>query len=136
MWVFLTDSFVSIVQDRTNPEVLIVRARCKGDIGRFMPDRRSVVKQTPDADYRFRTTATREEVGAALAKYAAGLRYDNFKAAVKSEARHSVYLDVWFRLKAWQSRMFPQPARMFPPRDICDAPPEPPDEPWPPLADW
>ncbi len=34
MWLYLTDSFLSIVQDRDYPEQLHVRARFAGDIQR------------------------------------------------------------------------------------------------------
>jgi hypothetical protein len=37
MWVFLNDSFLSIVAHRTEPGVLLVRARTAGDIEAVFP---------------------------------------------------------------------------------------------------
>ena len=41
MWIFLSDSFLSIVAHRDKPGVLLVRARRAGDIEAVFPDVKS-----------------------------------------------------------------------------------------------
>jgi hypothetical protein len=66
MWVFVREGYVSIVEDRLNPDILIVRARIKGDIEAVWPD--AEVIHTPVlADYAFRARLKREEVAAGIA---------------------------------------------------------------------
>lgn len=116
MWVFVTDAYVSIVQDRTDPtgDTLLVRARHRGDIARFL-GHRVTVRETPGSDYRFRASVPRTEVAAALTKQCDQVRYDNFKASVRSEGRHFVYMRVWGVLKDWQDRLCGNPEPPAPP---------------------
>lgn len=93
MWVFLNDSFLSIVAHRTKPDKLLVRARIKGDIEAAFPGAK--VKVTPDADYRYRAEVLRSEVARVLVERVESIRYDNFKATVRDEHRHAAYLRVW-----------------------------------------
>ena len=52
MWLFTSNSFVSVVADRddTQSPRLLVRARIKGDIDQLFPD--AEVMETPLTDYR------------------------------------------------------------------------------------
>ena len=50
MWVFLNNAFLSIVEHRENQNILLVRARIKGDIERVFPG--VMVHKTPEADYQ------------------------------------------------------------------------------------
>jgi hypothetical protein len=52
MWLFTSNSFVSVVADRddTQSSLLLVRARIKGDIDQLFPD--AEVMETPLTDYR------------------------------------------------------------------------------------
>ena len=38
MWIFLNNSFLSMVENRNNKEELLVRSRIKGDIEKVFPD--------------------------------------------------------------------------------------------------
>lgn len=80
MWLFTPDSFVSIVQHRDAPDLLLVRARFPGDLERLFPAETCNIEETPDADYRYRVALDREKVAEALAAAARDLRYANFKA--------------------------------------------------------
>ena len=93
MWIFLNDSFLSIVADRDQPNSLMVRARIRGDIERVFPG--YDVVETPSADYAFRATIPRRIVAGRLAAYAASIGYDNFKDSVADYARHDAYIGVW-----------------------------------------
>jgi hypothetical protein len=96
MWVFLRDSFLSIVADRGHKDRLLVRARIKGDLERAFP--RAKVVSLKNTDYRYRAFIDRAEVARALAEQVARIDYTNFKDEVQrvsGSARHHVYFDVW-----------------------------------------
>ena len=54
MWIFSEEAYLSVVEDKTNPDMLLVRARVKGDIEKHFPD--SITTETPDADYLYRAS--------------------------------------------------------------------------------
>ena len=93
MWVFLNNSFLSIVAHRDKPDVLLVRARKAGDIEAVFPG--ATTWQDPRADYRHRAEIARSDVAGALAKAAAGIDYANFKNSVEDLDRHEAYMRVW-----------------------------------------
>lgn len=92
MWLFHPLGFCSIVANTKDPTTLLARGRFQGDLQRLFPGAR--VETTPERDYRFRATVTREAVGVRLAELAASITYPNFKDAAP-ENRHRPYMDVW-----------------------------------------
>lgn len=62
---------------------------------------RPVVSNTPDADYGYRLTTSREALAAYLAERVDALTYPNFKSEVaKTEpARAHAYMGVWTALR-------------------------------------
>jgi len=99
MWVFLKDSFLSIVAHRDDPNCLLVRARKRGDIRRVFPDAAEI--HTPSADYCYRAKVPRAEVAAAVQAAALSIDYDNFKAVVPDRARHDAYFACWSTMLGW-----------------------------------
>lgn len=93
MWVFLNDAFLSIVADRDDADRLLVRGRLPGDIERAFPD--AQVRETRDADYRFRAFIPRSAVASRLAEAVDRIDYPNFKSSVRQDWRHDLYLSVW-----------------------------------------
>lgn len=93
MWIFLSDSFLSIIEDLDNPNNLMVRARIEGDIERVFPG--AAVTHTPDHDYYYRTSLPKKDVAARIAEKIAAIDYHNFKNSVKERERHDAYFDVW-----------------------------------------
>jgi hypothetical protein len=93
MWVFMSQSFLSIVAVRGVPGMLLVRARCEGDIERVFP--KAKVSTTPGNDYLFRARVPATQVAAAIGAQVQGIDYDNFKASVREHDRHSSYTSVW-----------------------------------------
>ena len=93
MWIFLSNAFLSIVDDENDSSRLLVRARLPKDISRIFPDA-NVVK-TPSRDYRYRTFVPRAEVAKVLAAQVEKIDYPNFKNSVKEDDRHQAYLGVW-----------------------------------------
>lgn len=95
MWLFTSNTFVSVVADRddTQSPRLLVRARIEGDIDQLFPD--AEVMETPLADYRYRAWVDRQAVSNAFKKQVEGLTYTNFKNSVKDKERLRPFMNVW-----------------------------------------
>jgi hypothetical protein len=103
MWIFLNNSFLSIVDKGGDGSTLLVRARREGDIERVFPQ--AVVERTPHNDYRFRARIDREAVALAMAEAVKGIRYSNFKDSVGERPRHDAYMDVWSAMYRYQQHV-------------------------------
>lgn len=101
MWVFLRDSYLSIVDkgDDTG-RTLLVRARKAGDIEAVFPG--ADVQEGGGTDYAFRARVDREQVAQAISDQVRSIRYPNFKGAVKDRARHNAYMDTWQAMMHFQ----------------------------------
>jgi len=93
MWIFSSNSFISIVQKPGDTDLLTVRARIKGDIENVFPEAK--VEANKGTDYKFRAKVAREVVAKTLHDQAMSLAYPNFKSTVKNRKRHDAYMDVW-----------------------------------------
>jgi hypothetical protein len=102
MWIFLNNSFLSIVENRTNKEELLVRSRIKGDIENVFPD--SNVFEMKNADYKYRSFIKKTDVSNKLKNIVENINYDNFKCSISSDQakRHNSYLNVWNELRKLQ----------------------------------
>lgn len=103
MWLITPIGFFSIVQKPGDKKTgtLTIRARVRGDLTalklHYLPGL-GPIKESSDTDYRFRATAPRTEVSAAMARLVDGLDYSNFKSEVakrQGHARSALYHDVW-----------------------------------------
>lgn len=99
MWIFLCDSFLSIV-DRGAPsgQTLLVRARRRGDIERVFPG--AAVVENAGTDYAFRARIDREQVALTMAEQVSEIRYPNFKAR-RPCATTSGTKPTWTRGRRW-----------------------------------
>ena len=77
MWVFLNNSFLSIVENRNNKDELLVRSRIKGDIEKVFPD--SDVFEMESSDYKYRSFIKKTDVSSKLKNIVEDINYDNFK---------------------------------------------------------
>ncbi|MBL81391.1 MAG: hypothetical protein CMM80_02410 [Rhodospirillaceae bacterium] len=102
MWIFLNNSFLSIVENRTNKKELLVRSRIKGDIENVFPD--SNVFEMKNADYKYRCFIKKTDVSNKLKNIVENINYDNFKSSISSDQlkRHNSYLNVWNELRKLQ----------------------------------
>lgn len=101
MWIFLKDSFLSIVdKGDASGRTLLVRARRPGDIERVFPD--AQVAAGGGTDYAFRARIDREQVAQALASQVRAIRAPNFKDTVTETGRHHAYMDVWSAMLRYQ----------------------------------
>jgi hypothetical protein len=105
MWIVLNDAFLSIVDQkaadgyRINPspapdDILVVRARVKGDIERVFGNG-TRVHSIKGRDYLFRAFITRQQVQDAIMCEIMTLDYGNFKNSVREDDRHDAYADIW-----------------------------------------
>ena len=102
MWIFLSDSFLSIVQKPDDQGMLTVRARIKGDIEAVFPDAK--VTEGAGTDYRFRAKVPREVVAKVMFDRVMVLDYSNFKSSVKNRKRHDAYMDAWVAMYRYQEK--------------------------------
>src|SRR5574337_230854 len=102
MWIFLSDSFLSIVDKGDDSgKTLLVRARKKGDIERVFPAAK--VQEGGGTDYAFRARIDREEVAMRMADAVRATTYANFKATVVEDDRHRTYVRVWEAMLTFQN---------------------------------
>lgn len=104
MWVFLNNSFLSIVQDREDSNRLMVRARIAGDIEAIFPE--ADVIEYDYSDYRYRAFLSRERVVEAMMGIIGDISYDDFKSSVEDKERYRAYLKVWSVMEDFQQKMF------------------------------
>ena len=119
MWIFCKLGFFSAVQHREKPDVLLVRARIKGDLERriraiprddLLHFGQPKVEITPDADYRYRAEIYKAVFSELLRDTAESIDYDNFKnAAHDGTVRDEAYMDVWRAM--WSAQNFPKNRR-------------------------
>ena len=100
MWICLNNSFLSIVSDNKNPDLLLVRARKKGDIEAVFPN--TIVNENIGTDYKYRSFIDRRTVASVLADLALNIDYDNFKNSVVDPDRHDAYFDIWTTMYGFQ----------------------------------
>jgi hypothetical protein len=107
VWIFAKAGFLSIVQHRDQPDMLMVRARVKGDIEHFFPSAKVI--RMEDADYLYRTILPRNTVAAVIAKTVDAINYcgahgTSFKSIV-DKRRAPFYLNVWDTMAEMQDRL-------------------------------
>ena len=101
MWIFLPDSFLSIVDkgDDTG-QTLLVRGRRQGDIEQIFPN--ATVQSNVGTDYAYRARIDRNEVADAIAASIKAIEYPNFKNEVAEQNRHDAYFNVWSAMYRFQ----------------------------------
>ena len=102
MWIVLNNSFLSIVKNRNNDNELLVRARVKGDIEKVFDD--ADVFEDENADYKYRSYISRENVANVISNELLKIDYDNFKSSVSKDDidRSHAYMNVWSALNKLQ----------------------------------
>ena len=102
MWIFLPESFISVVQKPGDTDTLTVRARIKGDIESVFP--KVCVEADKGTDYKYRARVSRHAVAQVLHDQVMDLNWGNFKGEVKDRKRHDAYMNVWRAMYAVQDR--------------------------------
>lgn len=96
MWVCLNDGFLSAVQDRFNPDCVLVRARVKDHLRSTFPDRVDKIYQVPGSDYAWRIRIKKETWARFLVDRALDIDYTNFKDSVKDKRLKTMYTEFWW----------------------------------------
>lgn len=119
MWIVTTNGFVSVVEDRADPDLLQVRARVPEDITATIPGAK--VFTLPGSDYRYRARVNRQSVARVVAKAVRDIDYtSHFKdaaiaASPPNPERYSAYYGTWTALAEMQDyapySVTPRPAR-------------------------
>jgi hypothetical protein len=93
MWICMENCFVSAVQDRNDPNGLVVRARSEEHLTRLFPTKAIAI--TPEADYAARVFVTKAEFAAVVSERITAISYPNFKNSVRDHRLHQLYSDFW-----------------------------------------
>jgi hypothetical protein len=108
MWVFLPDAFISVVEHESEPRLVCVRARIRGDLERLFPE--ADIAETIDRDYRFATSLPKERVAQVISLRISKMTYQNFFDAIPDEDRKQAYIQVWGAMYEEQNRLYGPPA--------------------------
>lgn len=107
IWIITKNGFISLVQDRDNPNMLQVRARVREDIERHFPT--AYIRAVDGADYRYRARISKARVADKLATMVLDeLTYtSHFKdVAIAMDrgnmGRRTAYYAVWTALAGMQ----------------------------------
>ena len=103
MWIFFKDAFFSITRAPEHGNLLLVRARFRGDIERCIPE--VDVLENAGTDYRFRALVTQEQLLEALQSKIQEIDYEDFSGSVNEneKLRGATYKNVLQALKNSQS---------------------------------
>lgn len=93
MWVFTNKGFISAVAHRTKRDHLLVRARRLDHLQAIFPG--VEIRQTNNADYKYRVVIHRDHLAATLMTEVANMAYDNFKNSIVDHEYHDACSTVW-----------------------------------------
>jgi len=112
MWIFAERGFLSVVACKDQAEMLLVRARVRGDIQRYFPDAKVIANA--GSDYKYRALISRERVAEVMAAQVRAIDYTNFKESIPpdQEHRYHVYSRIWEVARALQLPAMPVEALM------------------------
>ncbi len=89
MWLYTSSGFLSVVEDRSDPNKLYVRSRESAVFEDLFKG--FEVIHTPNADYEWRVHVDKGEFGTILYNEIFNIDYDNFKDHVKVASPHLEY---------------------------------------------
>jgi len=104
MWLFSKNNFLSIVEDKDDPNRLLVRGRLRGDIEAMFP--LAEVIEGVGSDYLFRAFVDRTAVVKAVADTVTNIDYTNFKSA-NNKSRQAHLMGSWQVMRDVQGDRYP-----------------------------
>jgi hypothetical protein len=93
MWICFNNGFVSAVEHRDNPEMLMVRARRREHLRDNFPDYDIIVGGS--TDYKYRIVISKTEFAEIVKNSVMNIDYDNFKNSVEDDDLHTLYNGFW-----------------------------------------
>lgn len=94
MWLITNKGLISTVQDRANPERLLVRARRLDHLADFLGTTEGIFEDH-EADYPYRTYMSRLDYVERVFYKVDAIDYDNFKNSVEDHLLNALYSRVW-----------------------------------------
>lgn len=94
MWIMTNKGFISAVQHRHDPDILMVRARKREHLLQIVDDRH--IFQVTPSDYPWRCNINKDLFAYKLCELTQNINYDNFKNSVDDQTYKSFLERVWF----------------------------------------
>lgn len=101
MWLFTDSGFISAVQHRDNPDLLVVRARDRVSLEALANPLEAEITTNATSDYPYRIIIEKAEVAEWVETQVMNIDYGNFKnevAATRGKTFASVLSGVWGRM--------------------------------------
>jgi hypothetical protein len=105
MWIFLSNGFISAVEDRNDHDQLIIRARTRKHLADIVPESQDRIEHTPKADYHYRLRMPKTELARLMSEAILGIDYDNFKNSITDHRYHDAALSIWAAMHRLQSEV-------------------------------
>ena len=104
MWLFTPQGFISAVENRDNPETIMIRAQDPDHLRAMFPS--ETITETTGSDYPARIFMDRYKFAAWLTVQAVDIDYDNFKGAIPHDATiyHDACFGVWEQMQTLDPR--------------------------------
>lgn len=94
MWIFMSDAFLSVVQDENDPDYLIVRARQREHLNNINVPNINIYT-VENSDYQYRTRMHKATFGVLVSGRIRAINYPKFKPSAYSNDYHRLLLEVW-----------------------------------------
>lgn len=94
MWICFNDGFISAVQSKDNPDVLVIRSRRLEDLENVVGSDKSI-EVNAGTDYKYRTEISKSEWVQIVSDRIMDTDYTNFKNSVKSVPLYNLYHKIW-----------------------------------------
>lgn len=92
MWLCFNDGFISVVENRHNPERFLIRSRRAEILLQLFPTKQLVRNDT--RDYRYRVEVKRDELLPVVTERLKNINYPQFKESVDDYELHRLYNDL------------------------------------------
>jgi hypothetical protein len=93
VWFCFNNSFISVVQDQQDKDVLLVRGRQREHLKVLFPEYNPV--ETPTNDYRWRIFIPKRDFQEFISRKVSEIDYGNFKASTLDPDLHEMYSSWW-----------------------------------------
>lgn len=94
MWLITSNSFVSIVEDLDDPNMVFVRGRRESDVFDICKHHEPII-ETPEADYPYRCHISKLDLADLVSAAILNIDYSNFKNSVEDFDLKRFATEVW-----------------------------------------
>lgn len=112
MWILLDKGFISIVQHKDDPDLMLVRARVRDDLSNVLGEDIDIVEDKA-ADYLYRTVVSRQRVADTLRDAVLNVDYTSHvkDIAIERSSENPRRSDAYYATWTAMSKM--QPTRPY-----------------------